>query len=160
MTAPIKQSLAAGSPRLRMSDAVAAIIQVEDRGFLMQLRDPRPDIWYPDAWGCFGGAVEPGEAPLDALRRELHEELELVIDHATPVSRFEFDLRDAGLTRCYRAYYLVSIGVADVDRLILHEGARMAVLAYEDLAGAVPVTPYDAFALHLHCAGISGSLVP
>jgi 8-oxo-dGTP pyrophosphatase MutT (NUDIX family) len=142
-----------------MSDAVAAIIRVGDRGFLMQLRDRRPDIWYPDAWGCFGGAVEPGESQVDALRRELREELELEVRAAVPVSRFEFDLSVSGLRRCYRAYYLVEITEPELAGLVLHEGARMAVLSYGELGGGVPVTPYDAFALHLHCAGASGALV-
>jgi len=158
MTAPIKQSIDGRSPVLRMADAVAAIIRVGDRGFLMQLRDARPDIWYPAAWGCFGGAVEPGESPVEALRRELREELELEIGEATSVSRFEFDLRASDMARCYRAYFLVEIDEAHLIQLVLHEGARMAVLSYDDLGGAMPVTPYDAFALHLHCAGQTGAL--
>jgi 8-oxo-dGTP diphosphatase len=36
------------------------------------------------AWGLPGGWVEPREAPRDALARELHEELALVVDPAAP----------------------------------------------------------------------------
>ena len=44
-----------GSPRptLTMSDAVAAIIRTPEGKFLMQLRDARPNIWYPASWGLF-----------------------------------------------------------------------------------------------------------
>ncbi len=46
---------------LRASDAVAAIITVEDGRYLMQRRDDIPGIFYPGHWGCFGGAVAAGE---------------------------------------------------------------------------------------------------
>ena len=60
---------------LRPAHAVAALLQLSDGRYLMQLRDSNPDIFYPEHWGCFGGAVDPGEAPTAALVRELKEEL-------------------------------------------------------------------------------------
>ena len=54
--------------RLALPDAVAALMLCADGRYVMQLRDERPDIVYPGHWGCFGGAVNRGEAPGDALR--------------------------------------------------------------------------------------------
>lgn len=59
-----RDPLIAGEGPLSVGDAVAAIICVEAGGYLMQLRDARPDIWYPDHWGLFGGALEPEEDPI------------------------------------------------------------------------------------------------
>ena len=36
-----------------------------------------PEIFFPDHWGLFGGATEPGESDEQGLRRELMEELTL-----------------------------------------------------------------------------------
>jgi 8-oxo-dGTP pyrophosphatase MutT (NUDIX family) len=142
-----------------MSNAVAAVIRRRDGCFLMQLRDDRPDIWYPGAWGCFGGALDANESPIEALRRELREELDFEFRDAVPISRFEFDLQAVGLGTHFRAYYLVQIDDAEFSRLVLHEGQRMESFRYEELTSGIPVTPYDAFAIHLYYGQATGVLV-
>ena len=147
-----------GTSQLLMSNAVAAIIRTPQDKFLMQLRDDIPHIWYPGCWGCFGGAIEPGEEPLEALRRELQEELELEVSSARQISRLEFDLRPVGLDYCFRDYFLVEPTAAELGALVLHEGARKAEFGFQELAG-LSLTPYDAFALHLYWAGCNGVLI-
>jgi len=137
-------------PELRLGDAVAALILVEGDGYLMQLRDKRPDIWYPGHWGLFGGAVDAGEDPRTALARELREELELEVTAPEFFARFNFDLGGAGLPSYYRNYYVVSLNRADPLRLVLHEGAAMRVFSGAEILQEAHVTPYDAFAIYLH----------
>ena len=145
------------TPPLTASDAVAAIIRLDDGRFLMQLRDSRPDIWYPANWGCFGGAVNDGEAPLAALYRELYEELEFQPRQASYFTRFDFDFRPIGMRTCYRIFFLVPMNDAEFQRLVLHEGKALGAFAYDELMNGMPLTPYDAFALHLlHLNAISG----
>ena len=132
-----------------MSDAVAAIIRTPEGKFLMQLRDARPNIWYPASWGCFGGALNKGETSLTALRRELIEELELSFVKYEFVSRLEFDLRPMKLGNYFREYYLVEPTEKELSRLVLHEGENLKEYSFEELAG-IPLTPYDAFAIHLY----------
>jgi 8-oxo-dGTP diphosphatase len=115
----------------------------------MQLRDARRDIWYPGHWGCFGGSLEPGEKPFEALCRELKEELELQVRDAHLISRLDFDFGPLGLGKASRIYYLVELPVKTLSGLVLHEGERMEALSYEQLISGIPVVPYDAFALHL-----------
>jgi 8-oxo-dGTP pyrophosphatase MutT (NUDIX family) len=108
---------------LVVGDAVGAIIRVESDGYLMQLRDSKPDIWYPGHWGLFGGGVEAEEDPMAALKRELREELELEIETADFFARIDFDIGSLPLPRFYRSYYIVSISRAVESQLVLHEGA-------------------------------------
>jgi 8-oxo-dGTP diphosphatase len=42
---------------------------------LIYLRDNKPDIPFPNHWDFFGGHIEAGEAPEEALVREVREEL-------------------------------------------------------------------------------------
>ena len=58
-----------------MSTAVAlAMLQREER-WLLQLRDDISTIIHPGHWGLFGGHLEPGETPEQAVQRELEEEI-------------------------------------------------------------------------------------
>jgi 8-oxo-dGTP pyrophosphatase MutT (NUDIX family) len=144
------EPLLAGRTPLSVNDAAAAIILVESDGYLLQLRDARPDIWYPDHWGLFGGGTEPGEDPLRALARELEEELELKLETAEFFARIDFDLGGLGLERYFRSYYVVPISRAVADRLVLHEGAAMRVFPGAEALTGLRLTPYDGFALYLH----------
>lgn len=55
---------------------IAAIIFENDEGeMLLYLRDNKPGIPFPLHWDLFGGHVEEGETPEEALVREVREEL-------------------------------------------------------------------------------------
>ena len=55
---------------------VLAVLTVGD-GYALQLRDDRPDVASPGHWALFGGAVQDGETAMEAIRREVGEELGL-----------------------------------------------------------------------------------
>ncbi len=65
-----------------MLDVVAAVILKPDGRFLLAER-PLGKV-YAGYWEFPGGKVEPGETRLAALVRELHEELGIEVDGATP----------------------------------------------------------------------------
>ena len=58
-----------------MAVEVALAMLHRDGRWLMQLRDEIPDIVAPGCWGLFGGHLDPGETPEQAMRRELLEEI-------------------------------------------------------------------------------------
>lgn len=141
-----------GVTPLQACDAVAAIIVTHDGRYVMQLRDHRNDIFYPDHWGCFGGAVDSGETPRQALERELFEELELRVDTAVEFMRFDFDFSMLGQSKVFRQYYQIHLGEGDLARCFLHEGVAVEAILSDELLGHRRVTPYDAFAIWIHAS--------
>lgn len=137
---------------LYVGNAAVALITMENGGYLMQQRDQKADIFYPGYWGLFGGAVDEGEEPLDALYRELKEELNLEAHSARIFTRLDIDLKPMGLSKVYRIFYEVTMARADLSSLVLHEGAMMKTFDPKEILFLPRVVPYDAFVLWLHIA--------
>jgi len=131
--------------------AVALIVDEADR-YLVQLRDPIPTIFFPDHWGCFGGALEAGETDEAGLARELREELDLDITDlpVTMFTDFTFDFGFAGGGLIYRRFFEVRVSSASIASLTLGEGREMRLFSGADLLKE-KVVPYDRFAIWMHC---------
>lgn len=63
---------------------MAVAVIVRDGLTLLAHRHPGR-AWYPDCWDLVGGHLDPGEAPLAALRRECREELGIEVVAAHPM---------------------------------------------------------------------------
>lgn len=70
-------------------EVAAAVILHGDGRFLLGQR-PAGKV-YAGYWEFPGGKVEPGEAPLAALQRELHEELGITVEEAHPWLTRDYD---------------------------------------------------------------------
>jgi 8-oxo-dGTP pyrophosphatase MutT (NUDIX family) len=104
---------------------VALAILYHQGQFLLQLRDDISSIRYPGHWGLFGGHVEPGETPDDAIVRELMEEICYVPPLLSEFRRYT----DSGRVRhVYHAPLTV-----DINQLVLQEGWDLCLLTPEQI---------------------------
>ena len=101
-----------------------AMLQREGR-WLMQLRDEIPSIVAPGCWGLFGGHLEAGETPEQAVRRELMEEINWQPSVVDLVMVHHIHRRTAHV---FRGELSVPL-----ERLQLMEGQDIALVSPEEL---------------------------
>lgn len=105
---------------------IAQILLFDRAGrLLIYLRDDKPEIPFANCWDFFGGHVEPGETPEQALVRELSEELGVELTSFQRFRRYECFTGDA-YPNVKHIYY------GQIDRLaadlVLYEGQRLAAI--------------------------------
>ena len=144
---PVLASLLFGKTP-KPADAAVAIIVLEDGNYLLQLRDEIPGIFFPGHWGLFGGAMDAGELPEDALKRELREELAIDFNAMTYFTEFTFDFPEHG--KILRRFYEVPATTEMVARMVLSEGADMRAFPASQIMAELRMVPYDGFALWMH----------
>jgi 8-oxo-dGTP pyrophosphatase MutT (NUDIX family) len=90
------------------------------------LRDDIPGILYPGHWGFFGGHIESGETPEQAVVREVYEEISYSIERATEFGRYDDE--------CACRYVYHSPLTVSLDRLVLNEGWDFGLIDAEAIA--------------------------
>lgn len=108
-----------------MSVAVALALLEREGRWLLQLRDDVPHIIAPGCWALFGGHLDPGETPEQALRRELREEI------AWEVGPLAFCVRHDRPERSL--HYFHAALTVPLEALQLLEGQDMALVTLAEL---------------------------
>ena len=113
---------------------VGALLVDTNGKLIAQQRDDKPGITNPGMVSLFGGTSHEGESPIETLRRELQEELELEVNSNNLLLQ---TVKHENGTNVACSIYIVT-GV-DAEKLKLHEGAGFATGTPEELLSR-PVT--------------------
>ena len=107
---------------------VGALLVDTNGKLIVQQRDDKPGITNPGMVSLFGGTSHEGESPIETLRRELQEELELEVNSNNLLLQ---TVKHENETNVACSIYIVT-GV-DAEKLKLHEGAGFATGTPEEL---------------------------
>ena len=113
---------------------VGALLVDTNGKLIAQQRDDKSGITNPGMVSLFGGTSHEGESPIETLRRELQEELELEVSSNNLLLQ---TVKHENGTNVACSIYIVT-GV-DAEKLELHEGAGFAMGTPEELLSR-PVT--------------------
>jgi len=115
---------------MNMLSVVQAILLLGGK-YVLQLRDDKPGIAAPNQWAFFGGSVEAGESAMQAVVREIHEELTI-----SPQFKFQWPFEAySAFVRNEVRYLVFSASVDDLwyQHRVL-EGQDACAYSYEEAA--------------------------
>lgn len=120
---------------------VALLIAYNDKGEILLQHKDKDAPSYPNTWCLFGGHVEPGESPLEAIEREIFEELEWqIFGH-----EFSHEQVINGVKRYF--YHLKTLRSTEALLANQHEGDDLRFFAIDQLTN-IPINPYHLEAIN------------
>jgi mutator protein MutT len=93
-----------------ITTVTAAVIERDGRVLICRRR---PDQDHPGKWEFPGGKLEPGEQPMESLRRELREELSVEATIGSEITRYEY--RYAGRKPIRLIFFRVTEFAGELD---------------------------------------------
>lgn len=115
----------------KVMKTVSFTILKKDDKYFFQHRDNKPTIASPGLFAGFGGAIESGETPLQAAKRELTEETSLDVSKLKfkPLGTIDFSDQGLGIRHAYVANF------TDTD-FNVYEGQGKVCFSKDELRGA------------------------
>lgn len=137
-----------------MFRSVAVIVPYDRSGRLL-LQYRKFYSKYGEEWGLFGGGIEPGETPEEALARELAEELGWVPSEYEYVGMF---VDEMPLISKELEFHVFVAKMPDISILKQREGDGMGILTIDQVKKIVEMEHYDPAMIEAVWARVSDRL--
>ncbi|OGV34409.1 MAG: hypothetical protein A2020_05035 [Lentisphaerae bacterium GWF2_45_14] len=125
--------------KLPRREVAILILYDENERMLLQKRTADAPV-FPGVWGFFGGGIESGESPLEALKREIYEELEYEIANPGFLLEEEYCHKDPP-REIKRSVFIEFYDSS--QKLVLHEGERMGWFTHEETLKIVDIPSFN-----------------
>ena len=126
-----------------MFKSAKGIIVVKDN-YLLQLRDNKKNIYFPNFWGVFGGSVEKTETNHKALEREIKEETNLIVRVSRMILSVNFKM--IGLKKKRNIVYY-ECEISEKRKIILTEGRKYKFFSFNQIK-KLNIIPMDFAAIN------------
>lgn len=101
-----------------------------------------PDIPNPNMWGLFGGGIEHGESPLETIKRELAEEINIDMFDIKKIHSKKVIHNIQGKQHEITGYYFVGkTNTIDLSGIILNEGQKVSFFSLTKISQMKNVSP-------------------
>lgn len=119
-----------------MNKYVSVILKDNNNHIILQKREAKPNIYYPDFWGIFGGKIEVQETILEAAVREIKEELDLQLYDVQIIKEYRFTLNRIDIL-------CVENKIINLTKIRLNEGEAFEAFSYEEILKLKKIVPSD-----------------
>jgi 8-oxo-dGTP diphosphatase len=126
-----------------MIKSVKGIIVVKNH-YLLQLRDNKKNIYFPNFWGIFGGRVERAESYRKALEREIKEETNLIVKASRMI--LSTNSKMIGLKKKFNTIYY-ECKILKKRKMILTEGQKYKFFSFNQIK-KLNIVPMDFTAIN------------
>ena len=129
-----------------MKKSVGAIIYFKNL-YLIQKRSLKKNIYFPGAFGAFGGNVDIAEKAHEAIIREIKEELDIDLNY----KQIKYFLKILINSKHFkknrnRYYYSINITKAQLNSIVLKEGDSYHLLSLSRI-DKINFVPWDLSAI-------------
>lgn len=112
-------------------ERISKIILYREGKVLLQLRDNKPGINYPDTWSLIGGFIDDGETPEQAALREVEEEIGLKLNSLVLLSS-RIAEPEKGEERFEENMFAAELP-CDISELSANEGREIRMFSVDEL---------------------------
>ena len=133
--------------KIKPENASCAIIKDKKNNFLLQKRDNKKGIFFPNHWGLFGGAKNNNETYLSTVKREINEELGIKSKNTFFFMNLKFDMKNIINKEINRYCYISEFNDLRSLKIKLTEGEKYKIFNKKDLINFISkknlIVPYD-----------------